>query len=122
MWDFADGQNALRGIRLCGRLEIPVVDLGDLDPRGDERLAKGLPPRRGDELRRDERASNGEPGAKQLFNRSHALGDEERTLLAGFSASQVAGESEEFHAVVVSGLTGMGLASASLWNLTLEHQ
>jgi predicted Zn-dependent protease len=38
-------------------------------------------------------------------------------LLTSFSASQIASEREQFQVLVVTGLTGMGLALASLWNL-----
>jgi hypothetical protein len=45
-------------------------------------------------LRRYERASNRQAGAKQLLDRAHAFGDEKRASFAGFSPVQVTGKCE----------------------------
>src|SRR5690606_23403229 len=90
--DARDGEHSLR--RLGGRdaREVALIDLENRGSGSSEGSTQRLAARGGGQQGADDGSPNGEAGAKQLLDASHALDHEELPARARAPALEVAGE------------------------------
>jgi hypothetical protein len=79
----------LRRFRLRRAAEVFFGNVRDFNARLIELSPQSFAARGRGELGRYQRATNRQAGAKQLFDRAYAFGDEKRVFLARFSSVQI---------------------------------